>query len=540
MLLFTFIMAVFVTMLTIPLLMRVAPRLGLVDLPDPRKVHKQPIPRCGGIGIAVGAALPILMWSNPDRFTLGYLAGAAVILAFGIWDDIKNLSYKWKFAGQFLAVGIVLAVCGPIQHLPLFGIDPAPAWIAYPVSLLFILGVTNAVNLFDGLDGLAGGCALLSLCAIAFLAWQGGQGGAVPLIALAMVGGILGFLRYNSYPAVIFMGDAGSQVLGFTAAVLAMQLIEHAHQALSPAVLIMLLGLPIMDTLSVMTERIANGRSPFSPDKNHTHHKFLALGFRHYEAVSIIYVIQTLLVVSAYMLRYSSDIVLMGSYLSICAGVLGFLYWARRSGWTFRPAPETAAETERRNLTLRRLKWLPGALGRALTYAVGLFLVAGAVAPAAVSDDYATVALATLAAALPLTFLPHRHRGHAIRISLYVTAGLVAYLLAAAAEAMPLLDWGLKLHMGLIVVLLALGIRVTRQAWFRVTPQDLLVAIFALTLPNLPNDLFAQYHLGVLVPVLVVVFYTSEFLLRHQPEKNVPLRASALLALGIIVLRGLT
>ncbi|HLN25326.1 MAG TPA: undecaprenyl/decaprenyl-phosphate alpha-N-acetylglucosaminyl 1-phosphate transferase, partial [Patescibacteria group bacterium] len=122
----TFIVSAFITMLAIPVLVRLAPRLGLVDLPNARKVHTQPIPRCGGIAIAIGSAVPIFMWVEIDHFTISYLIGAAIILIFGILDDVKNINYKWKFFGQLLAIAVIILGAGSIQHLPLFDGEAVP------------------------------------------------------------------------------------------------------------------------------------------------------------------------------------------------------------------------------------------------------------------------------------------------------------------------------------------------------------------------------------------------------------------------------
>ena len=269
---FSFVLTLFVTLVTIPVLMRIAGWLRLVDIPDARKVHAVAIPRCGGIAIALGTAVPVLMWVPLDRATTSYLVAARIIVGFGVWDDVKPLHYGWKLLGQALAVGVVMAGGVVIEHVPFFGLDPAPIWVSYPLTALFLLGVTNAVNLFDGLDGLAGGCVLLTLSALAALAYLG-QGFPVTLIVVAIAGSIFGFLRYNTHPASVFMGDAGSQFLGFTTAVLMILLIERCDHALIPGLALLLLGLPRLDTCTVTVQRLWAGRSPFSADRNHLHHK---------------------------------------------------------------------------------------------------------------------------------------------------------------------------------------------------------------------------------------------------------------------------
>ncbi|HYD32269.1 MAG TPA: MraY family glycosyltransferase [Azospirillaceae bacterium] len=537
-LLFTFMVSLSVTVVVIPPLMRLAPRLGLVDLPDARKVHSQIIPRCGGIGLAIGAIVPLVAWGEMDFFLSGYLAGALIILAFGIWDDIVTLNYRWKFAGQFLAVGVVMASGVVLEHLPLIGDDPAPPWLSHTVTFFLLLGVTNAVNLFDGLDGLAGGCGVMSLAALVLLGLND-PAGTVPMIAVAMIGGILGFLRYNSWPAVVFMGDAGSQLLGFTAAVLAIRLVEHANIVLSPSVVALLLGLPIMDTLQVMSQRLREGRSPFSPDKNHIHHKFLALSFHHYEAVSVVYIVQAILVVSAFMLRYEHDLLILGLYAAISAAVIGGLAYGRAKGWRLRPNPPAGTFVERRNKLLRRFDWLPDLCVAILTGGLSLFLGWGAFLPEQGLADLATPLLSIAAAAAAAQLLGPNPRRIVTRGCAYVAIGLNAYLLGGLAPHGSSLSIALWAYVVVVVPVLVLGIRVTRRALFRVTPQDLLVVLMAATVPYLPADLIVRRDLGQMVVVVAVHFYVVELLLQRDPAGSRRVGIPTCIALGLGGLRGL-
>ena len=304
---FSFIVATFVTMVLISPLVRLANRWHVVDMPAARKVHKTPVPRLGGLAMTIGAILPPLMWTTMDSQMAGFLCGIVVILFFGAWDDIKGLDFRLKFLGQIIAVLTVVLYGGVvIRYLPFFGLEPLPDYVAIPLTVFALVGVTNAINLADGLDGLAGGITLLSLGIIGILAYPTGDS-RVLLLTASVIGSIVGFLRFNTYPARIFMGDAGSQFLGFSAGVLVVMLTQESNTALSPALPVMILGLPLLDTAMVIGERLYEGRSPFLPDKNHIHHKLLTLGFDHYEAVFVIYLLQTLLVAAAYFLRFETD-----------------------------------------------------------------------------------------------------------------------------------------------------------------------------------------------------------------------------------------
>ena len=247
-LLLAFILAMVLTMVLIPPLMRRAGAMHVLDAPADRKVHTRPIPRVGGIAMAVGVSVPLLLWLDIDRLTAAYLAAALIVLLFGIWDDRVTLSPGIKFLGQLIAVHIVVLLGGvEIHSLTFASRVELPQMIAAPLTALFLLAVTNAINLSDSLDGLAGGTTFLCCLAIALLSF-GTDLAFVSTIAVVVMGALLGFLRYNSYPAQVFMGDGGSQFLGFTVGVLAVLLTQNDALPFSAALPLLLLGLPILDS----------------------------------------------------------------------------------------------------------------------------------------------------------------------------------------------------------------------------------------------------------------------------------------------------
>src|SRR5215813_11727078 len=187
----SFFMALIGSMLLVPIMISWSGQLHLMDLPDARKVHVGSIPRSGGVAIVVGAAIPLAIWFPKDHMLLGVLSGGIILALFGFLDDRRGLSYQWKFLGQIVAVGFALAGGLRFEQVPFMGIDAVPAFISYPLTALFLLGVTNAINFSDGLDGLAGGISLLTLAAITWLAYQA-SGVDLALTALAVMGGICG------------------------------------------------------------------------------------------------------------------------------------------------------------------------------------------------------------------------------------------------------------------------------------------------------------------------------------------------------------
>lgn len=212
----TLILSLILAIVFVPIFKIIALKIDVVDLPEARKVHKQPMAKSGGISMALGAFVPVLFWVPSTPFVRSVLIGSGVIVAFGIVDDIKVLGYKAKLLGQIIAAWIVI-FHGNVSISSVGGCLPdgmnLPAFLAIPMTFFVIVGVTNAINLSDGLDGLAGGVSVLTFICLGYMAWLG-DNQAISLMAFAVSGAIMGFLRYNTHPAVVFMGDAGSQLPG--------------------------------------------------------------------------------------------------------------------------------------------------------------------------------------------------------------------------------------------------------------------------------------------------------------------------------------
>ncbi|MFQ5764820.1 MAG: MraY family glycosyltransferase [Rhodospirillales bacterium] len=540
----SFIIALFVTMVLIPPLMRVSGALKLVDVPTPRKAHPGPIPCSGGIAVTVGVLVPTLMWAPLDRPFLHLLIAALIVVLFGIWDDRTGIDYKWKFLGQLVAALVVIQGGVVIEHLPFFGLDPVPVYISVPVTVLFLVGITNAINMSDGLDGLAAGCALLTLGMIAILSHQAGGQSLVLLLTLSIMGSILGFLRYNTSPAIIYLGDAGSQFLGFIVAALTIYLFENVNAVLSPALPLLLLGVPILDTIWVMAHRVRAGRSPFRADRNHIHHKLLALKFKQREAVALIYTIHGLLVYGAFFLIYESDLLISSIFFAFSASAIGLHTWARRSGWQIHRLPPPGDRVERRNLWVRRRTWLPAFCARYMAYAMAAALIGGAAFGRTVPYDFSALALGLAGLLIAANFLLRAWTAMFTRLGIYVAAVLVTYLFVIGPEYNQLVAYPTDAYFALLGAVMAVGIRVTRRDLFEVTPQDLLIVFFALVIANLPESIVSGFAVGHALFWLVVLFYATEFLLNIGPgvardtHSYRVLRATAIITLTIIAVRG--
>jgi UDP-GlcNAc:undecaprenyl-phosphate/decaprenyl-phosphate GlcNAc-1-phosphate transferase len=534
-----FLLGMVVTMACLPVFGRMATQWGVVDNPGIRKVHATPIPRIGGLAMLIGvlvAAIVGIPLESPDRY---FLAAAVVLTAFGVWDDRFDLDYRIKFVGQLLAVAIVV-FGGDIQihFITLEDRMMLSQWVSVSLTVLFLVGITNAINLADGLDGLAGGTTFLCLGALAMLAHSGGQlvGASV---ALAFAGAVLGFLRFNTYPASVFMGDAGSQLLGFAVGALSLRATQSGETAISAATPILLLALPILDTLSVIAQRITEGRSPFSADKNHIHHKLLMLGFDHHEAVMVIYTIQAGLFLMAYALRYESDLAILAGVTAFFVVALTILQVAARRGWRIRRVDDSRTESPLTTILtkLREPPFLPRWSYIAVAGSVGIYASLILAETVSVSDDVRVLVMTLLAVTiLLLAILRAKPLNIVEKASLYVTVAVLVYLDSAVLHehrVFSALNWA---AIGVAALGTVLRLRLTNDRRFVVTPLDLIVLFVALVIPSLPGALALPNGGAAAIAKVVILFYALEVLLSQAKLGVVWLRlAVASLLIGLIV-----
>lgn len=510
----TLISALFITVVLIPWLMRHANRLQLVDLPNERKVHSHSVPRVGGIAMVVGMLVPFLVWFPKDRLFAGILLGTAILAVFGIWDDRSDLNYRVKFAGQILAalaVVVVGDVC--VAWIPFLAFPIDAWWISYPFTVFCLLAIINAMNLSDGLDGLAGGASILSFGLVGLMAFQSSSY-AVVILTLAVAGSILGFLRFNSHPARIFMGDTGSQFLGFILGVLVIVMTQKVNPAVSAVLPLLIFGLPVIDTVTVMVRRLLAGRSPFAPDKNHIHHRLLAIGFSHYETVVLLYFIQFGFVTIAYLLRFYVDSVVMMAFIAYSTLVLLSIHLLLKHDLV-----------RRHDLSLTRLGLvvlgpvrpflqrsnLPRLIRLTLLLVLLIYSLQAALHIRQVPLDIAV--LATLLALLAFANLPARsHLQWADAISMYTCCALLAYLGyiqgSTSDVALRLVDWTLVIVLGTLVLLAVL---LSPQRRFETSPLDFLVILLAVLAPLLSVQIEGYSSVTLAVVKFVVLLYAFEY-----------------------------
>ena len=321
------LVAAIVAFIATPVVRSLAFKIGAVDVPkDNRRMHNHPIPRMGGLAIFFGFILSALIFVPLSTPVGGMLLGVIIVILC-IFDDIYALPALPKFFVQIAAALVAVLIGNQIDILSNPNIfSSEPYWVlgiwSIPISVLWIVGITNAVNLIDGLDGLAVGVATISSLTMLVIAMLVSEN-VVALMMAALAGGCIGFMPYNLNPAKIFMGDTGSTFLGFVLATVSIQGLFKFYTIISFAVPFLMLGLPLFDTCFAILRRLAKGQSPMAPDRSHVHHRLIDMGFNQKQAVAILYVISAILGLSAVVLTTSGALKAMVLLCALClAGLI--------------------------------------------------------------------------------------------------------------------------------------------------------------------------------------------------------------------------
>lgn len=538
----TLFISLLLTIVTIPPLIKVALHFQMVDAPDARKTHTTPVPRCGGLAMAFGALTPMAYWFADDPFIVSFLAAASCIVFFGIADDFFGLRPRWKFFGQIVAAVIVIAWGGVrIESLGVLLPEGVllPLGFSVPLTLFVLVGVTNAVNLADGLDGLAGGISLLTICFVGYLAVVTGNT-TIAVASLAIAGAIFGFLRFNTHPASIFMGDSGSQLLGFSAVTFALLLTQQST-AISPLLPLLLFGLPVLDTLTVMTTRIMRGFSPFAPDRRHFHHRLLEIGFGHAEAVVVIYLLQALLVALTFFLRFQSGWLLLSVYCAFAITVLTFFHYARKVGWR-----------QKRWSALDQIKaWFKAVRGkrRVLATAFPLFrfllylcIFLSSLLP---PPPQATPAFCFLALGVAILLTQHfrpQALGRLIRTVFFLSIPMAVYWGDQTLYAFmnPMGEyWFNSVFILLFLTSIVVSFFSTRQKGIWSTPLDFLILLLLIILPNMAGISYHNQRLGLVGLKCIILIVSFEVLLSEKRGEYKGAARVMALSLFAFALRGL-
>lgn len=305
-----------------PLVRVLAYQLGAVDVPrDNRRMHRVPIPRMGGVAIYLAYTITTLAFGDFSPALVAIWFGGTILVVLGIFDDIFNLNAWFKLGVQILAALVPVLQGIDIDFINFGGtMYPLGSW-SIPITVLWIVGLTNAINFIDGLDGLA--CGISTICSTALtLVTLMMAGGEAALLTAVLAGACVGFLPYNSHPAKIFMGDAGALFLGYTLSILSVNGVFKTHAVLAFLIPMSVFGLPLFDTAFAVVRRLLHGQSPFHADRGHIHHRLIDAGFGHRRSVMILYAVCGILGIAAVMLTretlYPAAIIIVCALALFC------------------------------------------------------------------------------------------------------------------------------------------------------------------------------------------------------------------------------
>ncbi len=302
-----------ISFLTTPLVKNLAYKVGAIDVPkDNRRMHKVPIPRLGGLAIFVAFLLTVLIFADIDRQIQGILLGSVMIVVLGVLDDIMALKALPKLIVQIAAAGVAVYHGCVIQFFSNPNVFSATTyvnlgWLSIPITIIWIVAITNAVNFIDGLDGLAVGVSAISTAALIVIALLVSEIN-IAMILVALFGACLGFIPYNMNPAKIFMGDTGATFLGYILATLSVTGLFKLYTIISFAVPFLILGVPIFDICFAFLRRIAKGQNPMVADRGHVHHRLIDMGFSQKQSVAIAYMLTAILGLAAVLLTSSGEL----------------------------------------------------------------------------------------------------------------------------------------------------------------------------------------------------------------------------------------
>ena len=330
--LLAFAVSLLVAYVMTPPVKRFAEKVGAIDVPkDNRRVHDHPIPRMGGLAIFIGFVLSLIFFVPMSTKVLGLLVGSVIIAVMGGVDDIVSLNPWVKLAGQIVAA-LVAIRCGlvfdVISNPNIFAEETyiEIGWLSVPLTMLWIVGCTNAVNLIDGLDGLAVGVSAISSLTMLIVSLFVSEP-VVSIILAALTGACLGFMPYNLNPAKIFMGDVGSQLLGFVLSTASIMGLFKLHAIITFFVPLLALALPLADTIFAFFRRILHGQSPFKADKGHFHHRLLAMGLNQKQVVAVLYGISAVLGLLAVLM--AGDSMAVKIICLVAAFIISLVIWLK-------------------------------------------------------------------------------------------------------------------------------------------------------------------------------------------------------------------
>jgi UDP-GlcNAc:undecaprenyl-phosphate GlcNAc-1-phosphate transferase len=547
---FLFIAAMLLSLFLTPVASRFALRIGAVDLPDGRKIHGKAVPRLGGLAILAAVIVTLLGSWVPLRSIAPYLGGFLLVAATGFADDVSRLKPAVKFAGQVLAAAFFVWASGEsLRDLGDFAGTGTvrTGWFAPFITVFCMVGIMNALNLSDGLDGLAGGISVIACFTLGIFAYLLRDWTSMAIL-LALSGGVVGFLRYNSFPATLFMGDTGSLTLGFCLSAIAVRLSQRTGADVSPVTLATVLALPAFDTLFVMLRRLLRWQNPFHPDKTHLHHRLMELGLSHTAVVSTLYTAMAGFGFLAWAVRGWEEWKQTSAVLLAGAGVYILVFLCQSAGVRFRAPGEPCRPGDRGNgRPMHRLSdWVTKSLPE-----VSWFIVAGlcvpVVAAAAIPGEAGAAAIA-IACFVALLFPWRTPRSQTSICSglMYVACFTVFAILNLLSKGTPWIRIYLAAYSGVILVWVVFKMQAwsTHKVAMHATGFETLLIGISLFVPfvGIPAIGIGEGARNAILAAClesVPLLMALKILVRKQAQRKFVLATTLLLPLLLVGVRGL-
>lgn len=539
---YVFILTLITTFFLMPLIMKAAVRLNLVDKPGARKVHLKEIPRIGGLAIVIAFIFVTLVFYTQSDVIRGILVGGLIVAFVGLLDDFSNISPYTKFAGQILAALVGMLISGVhIHQVDLLGMMKIDlGFFAYPITVIWIVGITNAINLIDGLDGLAAGISTIIFIFMGLIGYYQNDY-SLMFISVAMVGGCLGFLKYNAHPAQVFLGDVGSLFLGYILSMISLLGSFKSAAVMTLALPLTILGLPILDTAWAFTRRIISGKSPFSADRSHIHHRLMDMGLGHGFTVMFMYGITIFLGLIAlfsvyqYEIKEYSLLIILGLMIFSGIKLIGFVRQ--------RPVLKTYLKNN-----LKRPPFMI-ILRRRISLALPLVirnLMLGALLLNLVILSITTVQIAlmglVLLASLIFIYFSSKKQTYE-QFMMFVLYFCGVYFIYVAEQVIDPIFWGpisaeifSNVLFSVIGLLILTNILLKRLSGnFLSHPFEFFIFIFVLSLNLLPPKIVMQYHLAAVSVKSVIFFLGYRLLLEYHIERSRRLVYGTMIILAFIV-----
>lgn len=543
---YIFLTSLFTVLVLIPPISRLAVSIGVFDSHDERKLHTGAIPRLGGIAIFFAVLLATILFGEIDRNARGFLAGGVVIFLTGLTDDLSGLTPRKKLLGQFVAA-LLVTVVGDLSVTSLgnlFGTGPIElGYLSVPFTVFAIVGLINAINLMDGLDGLAAGVTAIATAAIGIVAWHTGNQHLVGA-CVALLGALIGFLKFNSYPARIFMGDGGSLFLGYCLAVFVIQLVERGTEHVSPMLAVVILALPVCDTCFVMIRRLMNHQPISAPDRSHIHHRLMDIGLGHKATVVFVYVLSYAIAIYAVMFHWLPG---WRHLVTIGLMLVAAYFLHRFLALILKRRASLFLVDDRSFLNVFNYRWMVRYSQYLLVvakYTVMAILFLTVFISAAPGSNLAVVAGLLIFLTVVLTLQTGGWGNRFLQLVLYFNGAFLVYIMENYGRETVLFGVSLNLiSTGLFLLLFVVsGSMLFLRKKSRVlmgSPMEYFILFIVIAIPLLPNEFSSPRHLLTVAAKSLILFLSYKMIFMLNVRRNRKVIVATLLALLVCAVRSL-